>query len=270
MNRQTMATMLKAADYETATTSAETLRITVRNIKAAVGAVGMKLTGEVLAEVSSAFEHLAAAFASTSQETRKDQLSRAGSHLTRLTNNPVRDRASDVLTSLSAEEICALGNVGNYYYSLICKEPRQALIDAYLCTERFPALGVQMFPPGFFSRDYRPFVRGLSVPTGTAGGRDWRGYALEKAWRVPAAGGMLVLGLLAGAAGHGADIVHGAMRAREILADGDYGLLPPREGVTAERSPLTLAIESRYGFNGFLAGVRAESRERRLAVEALR
>jgi hypothetical protein len=271
MDGRTMATLLKAADYEADTISDDTLRCTVSKIKIAAAAVSVLLTGDVMADVSTAFEHLAAAAASTSQERRTAELSHAGSHLTRLTNHPAHDGGSALLTSPSAEQVRALGHLGNYYYSLICKEPRQALIDAYLCTERFPALGVQILPPDFFSRDYRQYVPvhnyvpDLNFPGGPAGKRDWRGYALEKAWRVPAAGGMLLLGFVAGMH-HGAAIAHGAMRAREILTDGDYGLLPPRETATAS----TRLILGRSRVNGFLADAKAESQERRLAVEALR
>jgi hypothetical protein len=144
-----------------------------------------------------------------------------------------------------------------------------------LCTERFPALGVQILPPDFFSRDYRQYVPDhnyvpdVSFPAEPAGKRDWRGYALEKAWRVPAAGGMLLLGFAAAAVepSHGAAIVHGAMRAKDILTDGDYGLLPPPEKATAESSGMILG---RSRVNGFLADAKAESQERRLAVEVLR
>jgi hypothetical protein len=97
------------------------------------------------------------------------------------------------------------------------------------------------------------------------GGRDWRGYALEKAWRVPAAGGTLLLGLLGASQGHAVEIGHGGKRAWEILADGDFGLLPARQEATAGFS---LLRPGRQEVNRLLAAVAAESQERRLAVEA--
>ena len=129
-----------------------------------------------------------------------------------------------------------------------------------------------MLPAEYFSLDYRRLmsspaapVAAPSGPAGRGGGRDWRGYALEKAWRVPAAGGTFLLGLLSASTGRVVDIAHGGHRAWEILADGEYGLLPPRQDATAGSSLLRSA---RQDVNQLLASAATEARERRLAVEA--
>jgi hypothetical protein len=277
MDRSTMVKIKAAAELAAVSVSSLTLRRAAREIKIAAALTGVQLTGDVLQQVRTALGHLAAA-ASSLEGARQAELRQARAAATRLLANCDQHAGSSLRGMPSAAQVRALGHLVNYYHSLISRLPRQALIDGYQCTEQFPALGVQMLPAEYFPLDYGRLisgpavpvpgpavpVSGPAVPAGRGGGRDWRGYALEKAWRVPAAGGVLLLGLLSASQGHAVDIVHGGHRAREILADGDYGLLPPRREARA-RSPLL--EPAGLDMNGLLAAA-AESRERRLAVEA--
>ncbi len=200
------------------------------------------------------------------------ELRQAHAAATRLISHPDQYAGSSLPGLPSAAEVRAVGHLANYYHSLISRLPRQALIEGYQCTEQFPALGVQMLPAEYFSLDYRRLMSGPAAPVaapaapaGRGGGRDWRGYAREKAWRVPAAGGTFLLGLLSASTGRVVDIAHGGHRAWEILADGEYGLLPPRQEATAGSS---LPRPDRQDVNQWLARAAAEARERRLAVES--
>jgi hypothetical protein len=274
MDRSTMVRIKVAAELAAVSVSPLTLRRAVREIRIAAALSGVQLTGDVLQQVRTAFGHLAAA-ASSLDGAGQAELRQARAAATRLLTNPDSYAGSSVLGMPSAAEVRALGHLANYYHSLISRLPREALIEGYQCAERFPALGVQTLPAEYFSRDYRRLISGPAVPVpgpavaaGHGGGRDWRGYALEKAWRVPAAGGILLLGLLSASQGHAVDIAHGGKRAWEILADGDHGLLPARQEATAGSSLPQLDQQSMIRL---LAGaVAAESRERRLAMEAAR
>lgn len=268
MDQGSMVRIKVAAGQAVVSVTPLTLRHAVREINIAAALTGVQLTGDVLQQVRTAFGHLAAAAGHPGGG--QAELRQAHAAATRLITKPDQYARSSPLGRPSAAEIRALGYLANYYHSLIGRLPRQALIDAYQCTERFPAVGVQMLPAEYFSRDYRrlisgPDVPGPAVPAGRGTSRDWRGYALEKAWRVPAAGGILLLGLLGASQGHAVEVAHGAKRAWEILADGDYGLLPARQEAAARSSLLTL---DQRGLNQLLAAAAAESRERRLAVEA--
>ena len=267
MDGSTVVKVKVAAELAAASVDPLTLRHAAREMGVTAARIGVQLTGDVLQQVRTAFGHLAAA-ASGPDGRQAGELRQACAAATRLITNPDQYAGSSVLGLPSAAEVRALGHLANYYHSLISRLPRQALIDGYQCTEQFPALGVQMLPAEYFSRDYRRLISGPAgpaIPAGQRGGRDWRGYALEKAWRVPAAGGILLLGLLGASQGRVVDVAHGGKRAWEILADGDYGLLPARPEATAGSSLLRLEPQS---VNQLLAGAAAESRERRLAVAA--
>jgi hypothetical protein len=279
MDGSTMVRVKVAAELAVVSVDPLTLRRAAGEIRIAAALIGVQLTGDVLQQVRTAFGHLAAA-ASSPGGGQAGELRQARAAAARLITSPDQYAGSGVPGLPSAAEVRALGHLANYYHSLISRLPRQALIDGYQCTEQFPALGVHMLPAEYFSRDYRRLISGPAVPGGPAtpavqagpavsagrrGGRDWRGYALEKAWRVPAAGGILLLGLLSASQGRVVDVAHGGKRAWEILADGDYGLLPARQEATAGSSLLRLEPQS---VNQLLAGAAAESRERRLAVAA--
>lgn len=55
----------------------------------------------------------------------------------------------------TGSEAQALGHLGNYHYFIPRGQHREALREAYSCTEKFPALGVQVLPEDLFSKPYR-------------------------------------------------------------------------------------------------------------------
>lgn len=191
----------------------------------------------------------------------------ARGYFARLANRSGGGRVKGTSGSLSGDEVCALGYLGNYHYFLIRGEPRQALIAAYHCTERFPALGVQLFPAQLFSGDYREAVlrsdaRGEELTWAHQRARaERRSYGLDMAWRVPVAAGAVLAGL-AGAAVSPPLAGHGVQWAMGIMAGRDYGLLPPpRPSGQALREHAAQAER-------LLARASAEARERRLGLEA--
>lgn len=267
MDGSTMVRIRAAAGVAAASVSPLTLRHAARDINMAGALTGVRLTGGLLQQARTAFGHLAVA-ASSPGGRQAGELRQARAAATRLITNPDQYAGSSLPGRPSAAEVRAVGHLVNYYHSLLSRLPRQALIDGYQCTEQFPALGVQMLPAEYFSLDYRRLMSSPAAPAapaGRGGGRDWRGYAWEKAWRVPAAGGIFLLGLLSASTGRVVDVAHGGHRAWEILADGEYGLLPARQDATAGSS---LPRSDWQDVNQVLGSAAAEARERRLAVEA--
>jgi hypothetical protein len=271
MDGSTVVRIKAAAGVAAVSVNPLTLRHAARDINTAAALTGVRFTGDLLQQARTAFGHLAVA-ASSPGGRRAGELRQARAAATRLITHPDHYAGSSLPGLPSAAEVRAVGHLANYYHSLISRLPRQALLDGYQCTEQFPALGVQVLPAEYFSLDYRRLMSGpaaraapVAAPAGRGGGRDWRGYAREKAWRVPAAGGVLLLGLLSASQGRVVDIAHGGHRAWEILADGEHGLLPARQEATAGS---WLPRPGRPDVNQLLARAAGEARERRLAVEA--
>jgi hypothetical protein len=266
MDPATMATVLKAAADAKRALDTAALRREVQHIKTAVDAIGMQLDENVLIQVRSGFSHLSAAVETADEDLRRDELGHARKYFARLANRSGGGTVTGTSGSLSGDEVCALGYLGNFHYFLIRGEPRQALIAAYHCTERFPAIGIQLFPPQLFSGDYREAVR-----RSDARGEEltWvyqqarakrRGYGLDMAWRVPAAAGAVLAGL-AGATVSPPLAGHGVQWAMGIMAGKDDGLLPPpRPNGQALR-------EHAAEVKRLLARTSSEARERRLSLE---
>ena len=163
MDGSTMVKIKVAAELAAVSVDPLTLRHAAREIRIAAALIGVQLTGDVLQQVRTAFGHLAAAAASPGGG-QAGELRQARAAATRLITSPDQYAGSGVPGLPSAAEVRALGHLANYYHSLISRLARQALIDGYQCTEQFPALGVQMLPAEYFSRDYRRLISGPAVP----------------------------------------------------------------------------------------------------------
>jgi hypothetical protein len=263
----TIATLLKAAAEAKRALDAAALRSAVDDIKASVDGIGKRLAEDVLIEVRSGFDHLAVAIEAVNDDIRRDELGHARQYFGRLANREGGGTVSGTSGSLTGDQVCALGYLGNYAYFLVRGDPRQALISAYLCTERFPVLGVQLFPTQLFSRDYRAGVRSanargeLRSQFHNFAREQWRGYVLEKAWRIPAAGGAVLAGLI-GAAVSPPLAGRGVMWATGILAGSEHGMLPPPR--PDQRKFLQGQAEE---MERALAPLKSEARARRLALE---
>jgi hypothetical protein len=190
--------------------------------------------------------------------------------------NQLAERSSDrgVITGstqqLFADEVIAYGHLGNYYYYALRDQPERALIEAYRCTERFPAIGLRMFPSALFSTNYLghvpsyemtrnplelKYVKSLAAAKVTR-----RRHGLEMAWRIPAAAGLFIAGL-AGSMVSPTLAVSGTQAAAGLLSTSDQGLARPALPDHARVLALSNEAEAQ------LAPVIAEARQRRLAVQ---
>lgn len=255
------------------------LQNTVRSIKSAVDdiddavdVIGMQLADEVAIEMRSGFDHLEAAVRAADDQLRLDELGHARQLFTRMANRPGGVTYRGTSDALSSDEVSALGHFGNYHYFLLRGEQDQALIAAYRCTEQLPALGMQLFPPALFSRDYFTAVKsaeGRHVELHNDYRRAVRAYDLERrryrhrylrerAWRFPAAAGAFVACLAAGA------VSPGLAAKAPMTAMGILGTLPYVPQPTApSKPPLGHSEEAQ----SLLKDLAAEASQWRQAVE---
>ncbi|QDQ09411.1 hypothetical protein [Streptomyces spectabilis] len=193
---------------------------------------------EVLAiDVNAAFRHLTVASEATSGGVRQTELMLARGSFERMTLRPTKDAALPRSLGLTDEEVAAIGHAGNYSYFLLNDESRLALREAYRCTERFPALGVQLFPVEMFSKDYREAGKSMSARA-TRRSRAHvahedavikhkskrAGYYREMAWKVPLAGAVFVGGLAAGVFAPSLAAQAGVRAAGILAGTGDHGI----------------------------------------------
>lgn len=203
---------LKAVIAIKAHYDAKQLRDQIKGIESTVNALGRRIDEVLTVDVKAAFGHLETASLATSDRLRHTELMLARGSFMRMTERPTESLSRPGHNELSAQRVAAIGHAGNYNYFLLNDEPRLALLEAYRCTERFPALGVQLFPVEIFSRDYRAAGRAMVA---REAGRDRRRaghrealaqhetsraeYYREMAWKVPLAGAVFLGFLAAGA-----------------------------------------------------------------------
>ncbi len=249
-----------------------TLTRTVSEINTKVDVIGRHLTQSAIADLNAGFSHLETALAVTDAELRNDELVAARQLFNRLAQRPARDPLIDTFSDTSAAHLTGLAELGNLYYFILRGAAQRALVSAYACTETFPALGVQVLPVALFDQDWRPLVTSANsdphrVMVGyrdaiTRHRQDRRAYGLDLLWRVPAAAGVALAGLL-GATVSPPLAGRGAQWAISILATSEKGLSPP----TAPDQARYLALATRLQHQ--LEPVIADAHRRRVAAEKL-
>jgi len=264
-----MFAALKTAAQLKRTLDTAALKEKVGRIEAAVDLANKTLAEGTLTNLRAGYLHLATAVASSQDDVRRDELMQARNYFAKIAS---RDAAIDVVgtsATLSAAQVTALSHLGNFHYFILRNEEPLALIEAYLCTEKFPALGVQMFPDTLFSQDYQKTISASSEAADKAitelelaqkGHRRERRYHFaERALSVTAAAGVIVGGVLASTI-NPMFLGGAAVKARELLEDGFTPGAPSRpDGADAARKVL--------GKAEMLERVAAEARSRRLALE---
>ena len=176
-------------------------------IETAIDNLGKQLADDVQMDVRLGFTFPASAMSASASTVHNDELTLARGCFARLTVRSLPRIVAGTSQTLTADEVHALGHLGNYYYFLLRDQHRKALIAKYTCTERFPALGVQMSPPELFSEPYRS--AGQEVACGQKNQlryelvrkdfqRDLPPYMRAWAWKFTKASGALFGGLAVG------------------------------------------------------------------------
>jgi hypothetical protein len=262
----TVSVALRAAGEARKALDGAALRARLEGFQRSLDDIGLHLSSTVVAEVRAGFRHLETAATAVEGDFRRDELNQARSAFARLAERPDTDPVLDAHAELSAAHVAALGHFGNYHYFLLRDQVEQGLREAYRCTERFPALGVRMFPAELFSRDYRAEIP--SVATRYEWNREYeaamahhkqerRRYGLDMAWRVPAAAGAVVAFLAAGAVSPPL-APRGLVVAGQLLSRAEAPPSAPDKRAYLERAA---EVERR------LAPVVVEAAQRRAAVE---
>jgi hypothetical protein len=273
-----VAIPLKVVTALKAQYDAKQLREQITAIERTVRALTRRMEDVLEVDVKAAFLHLETASKASSVEFQRTELMLARASFVRMTERPTESLTRPGQHELVAEQVAAIGHAGNYSYFLLNNEPGLALQEAYLCTERFPALGVQLFPVEIFSQDYRAAghnmitrrasrdtIRSAHQSAQTAHVANRSEYIREMAWKVPLAGAVFVGFLAVGAVSPGL-AAQAPMRAAGILAGtGDRaptdvpGLKPKLQfGSDANDPPEEVALMRRAS---------AESVRRRIALQ---
>lgn len=248
-----------------------TLTRRVDKISTTVDAIGRHLAQSDIADLQSGFSHLDTAMKVSAGQLRNDELVAARQSFNRLAQRSSAGGSLDAFSDISATHVAAMGHLGNMYYFLLRDAPNRALVSAYACTETFPALGVHVLPAALFARDWRPLAAIHSTPESVMRSyRDAanqhqsarRAYGIDMLWRVPAAAGAVLAGLV-GATASPSLAGHGVQWATGILSTTEQGLVPPQP--PDRRHYLRLASQLQHQ----LEPVIADARERRIAAEQL-
>jgi hypothetical protein len=258
---------LQAAAQVKRTLDTAALKAKIVRIEAAVDLTNKTLAESTLTSLRTGYLHLASAVASFQDDVRKDELMKARSHFASIVS---RDAATDVAgtsATFSAAQVAALGHLGNFHYFVLRNEEKLACLEAYSCTEKFPALGVQMFPAKLFSQDYQELVNEASSAADKAriefemARQARKDHYVDRVLAVAKATGLFAAGVVGGMF-NPAFFFGSAIGAKGILEDEfRYSYKPDRpDGAVAAQKILLNAK--------MLEGVSAEARARRLALEA--
>jgi hypothetical protein len=251
------------------------LKRRLRNIEDTVESLGQYVEEVLLIDLRAAYKHLETAQRAANEELRRSELASARASFVRLAEHPSASVAVSGARTISNEQRAAFGHLGSFYYLLLLDDPRQALMEAYSCAERFPLLGIDHFPAAIFSGDYGARIEAIRrhaireqelasaayVQEMTGYRQERRGYAKEMAWKVPLAAGAFLAGL-AGAVVSPSMAARGAQAAGGILAGtGSRSVVPPtrpRLATVNIEEPETKAL---------MEQVRTEAAQRRAALE---
>jgi hypothetical protein len=270
MEPTSLGIALKAVAEVRKTLDAAALRARLENLERQVTDIGRHLSDVVIADLRAGFRHLETAATASDGAFRRDELNHARGLFARLAERSSQDPLVDRFGQISAEQVVALSHFGNYHYFLLRDQREHALLEAYRCAERFPALGVRLLPAALFSRDFRGDVPSIATRDEfqavynndlASHRQERRRYGLEMAWRLPAAAGY-VLGGLAASAVNPSMAARGMQAAVGILATSERGLLPQSSAPDIDYYRAAAAqVEQR------LAPVADEARQRRLLLE---
>jgi hypothetical protein len=259
MDPNTIAALLKLVIDARRARDARVLQQAVDDIAVAVADLDRRMMEQDLNDVRAGFHHLDSASKATRDGVIEAELNHARGYFGRLANR------SEPLGSLTTAQGRAMGELGNYYYFAARQEPEQALLAAFRCSEQFPVLGLQVFPPELFERDVRPALTRLAergrelaaehARQAVAHGQHVRARRRQLAWRAPAAAGYVALGV---AGVHPSLIVGGVIRAKDVLA----GAGPTQPA--PDNAPLAAHAAQ---VDEVLASVASDARRRRMELE---
>jgi hypothetical protein len=222
-------------------------------IERALDNFGELLPEDVLSDFRLGFSYLAEAMrVSGGPLPSEPHLRLARDAFSRLAEHPAPALPSaPLLMPPTASEAQALGHLGNYHYFILRGQHREALLEAYSCTEKFPALGVQILPEDLFSKPYR-FLLQHAVSPGKPARQEYLRYYGAWGWAAAKAVGITITSMLE-ATVHPAALGH--------LPQHLMGLY--NEGVDADRPQARTA----YGVRtGLLIQASREAHERQLSL----
>ena len=243
MDPATIKIALTAVNTIKKTVDTAQLKKTVDEVKGAVGKIDTSLADEVVTELRTGFDQLAASVLADEDETRRSELAQARTRFARLSNWEGSGSVEGSSIELTRDQVRALGHLGNYWYFLLTGEGRLALAQVYRCTRDFPALAIQYFPRKLYAKDHSALLtrrnqereqlqRAHRTET-VRYQQQLREFRREWAWKAAKAAG-LALGGLAAAAFNPPMAVRGFTAAGAQLATTERPIDPgPRPSTTS-------------------------------------
>jgi hypothetical protein len=268
MTSAEVARALEAVASVKQATDTVALRRQVAHVQNAAMRTGQLLPEQILADLRAGFNALGAAVEANNRDRQRNELNKAQGSFNRLATMAAGRTVAGIPATISSDQVKALSHWGNYYCFIFRDDPRQALMEAYRCTEAYPFLGIRVFPAELFSRNYRllELVIGQAQPEigQVQPERTWPKKVWSIAKPIGKTAGIFAAGVLASPfsphlATHA--FKHGAISVFESASE----LKELREGFTS--SPR--AVLSASFWDKWLAEqVVAECRERRQQIEA--
>jgi hypothetical protein len=240
------------------TLDTQKLKRQVKDIEDSVAKLGTTLERSLEIDLRTAYDHLAAAQVAANDDLRRAELDNARASFARLIHRPETRPVNTGSGQLTHEQLVALGHQGNFYYFLLYDDERQALEQAYICATKFPLLAIEMFPAGIFSHDYSADLRAIAERASESRNaalaqhkaamaehrQERRDYLKEMAWRLPLAGGAILVGLV-GSVGAPQLAGRGVVHAAEIVSAAGIPPGRPKLKIVDLTEPEAAALMSR-------------------------
>lgn len=128
-------------------------------IKKQVKYLGAKLDEQVLVGARAGLRHLIDGINSETVAVRNDEYRLARAEFNKLISLNPDAKTKGTSGEVENTFLIGLGYWGNFHYFNLRKEKKNALIQVYELTHKYPRLGLNIFSDKFFSKDYENLIR---------------------------------------------------------------------------------------------------------------
>ncbi len=130
----------------------------LEEIKKRVRELGQQLDECVLVGARSGLRHLVDGMNSETEAVRNDEFRLSRAEFNKLVNLNPEGTTEGTSEKVPNIVLIGLGYFGNFHYFNLRGEKRNALIQVYECTQKYPYLGLLLFSPKFFSKNYEKLI----------------------------------------------------------------------------------------------------------------
>jgi hypothetical protein len=135
----------------------------LETINGRLKAIEISLDERVLTDARAAIKHLTDAANVKNQSVRDQNLQLATSIFTKLTAVDPNQTTQGTSGTMQNKALIALGYWGRHLILGMQDETHYALVQVYECTQSYPLEGMMVFPPAYFSKDYKSEIDEASL-----------------------------------------------------------------------------------------------------------